>query len=110
KVIGITICYMHTSIEKTIIYSGQTKICELRKKIVKDEVKKTKLRQELKARTNKLEKTILYYSIKISKLNIIIVKLKNKTVMIKLKSENIELRDRIRKVEQRQILSNNISK
>ncbi|CAG8819876.1 44726_t:CDS:2 [Gigaspora margarita] len=34
------------------------KICELRKKFADDEVEKTKLRQELKGRTDELEKTI----------------------------------------------------
>ncbi|CAG8533443.1 11432_t:CDS:2, partial [Racocetra persica] len=74
-------------------------------------VKKTKLRQELKARTKKLEETISYYSVKIDKLNTIIVELeKNKTVIAKLESENTEFRDRITKIEQRQMLSDNVSK
>ena len=34
-----------------------------------------KLRQELKARTDELEKTISHYSVKIGKLNVIIVEL-----------------------------------
>ncbi|CAG8815453.1 23243_t:CDS:2, partial [Racocetra persica] len=86
-------------------------ICELRKKVAEDEVEKTKLKQKLKARTNELEETILHYSVEIGKLNAIIVELeKNKTVIAKLESENAEFRDRITKVEQRQMLSDNVSK
>ncbi|CAG8573083.1 12133_t:CDS:10, partial [Cetraspora pellucida] len=86
-------------------------ICELRKKVVEDEVEKTKLRQELKARTDELKETISHYSVEIGKLNAIIVELeKNKTVTAKLESENAKFRDRITKVEQRQMLSNNVSK
>ncbi|CAG8505365.1 34209_t:CDS:2, partial [Racocetra persica] len=52
-----------------------------------------------------------YPEIEIGKLNAIIVELeKNKTVIAKLESENTEFRDRITKVEQRQMLSDNISK
>ncbi|CAG8534785.1 32919_t:CDS:2, partial [Racocetra persica] len=74
-------------------------------------VEKMKLRQELKARTDELEETISHYSVEIGKLNTIIVELeKNKTVIAKLESENAEFRDRIMKVEQRQMLSDNVSK
>ncbi|CAG8469119.1 16707_t:CDS:2 [Racocetra fulgida] len=63
------------------------KICELRKKIAEDEVEKTKLRQEFKARTDELEETISHYSVEIGKLNAIIIELeKNKTVTVKLES------------------------
>src|SRR6266516_2932935 len=78
-------------------------IGELRKKVAEDEVEKMKLKQELKARTDELEKTISRYSVEIGKLNAMIVELeKNKTATAKLESENVEFRDRITKVEQRQ--------
>ncbi|RIA84398.1 hypothetical protein C1645_832340 [Glomus cerebriforme] len=47
----------------------------------------------------KLKKTIANSSIKISKLNVIIIELeKNKTVITKLKSKNTEFRDRVIKL------------
>jgi hypothetical protein len=65
-----------------------------------------KLRWELKARTDELEKPIANSSVEIGKLNARIVELeKNKTVTAKLESENAEFRDRITKVEQRQMLN-----
>ncbi|CAG8727892.1 17246_t:CDS:2, partial [Racocetra persica] len=83
----------------------------LKSKYLGESVEKTKLRQELKARTDELEETISHYSVEIGKLNAIIVELeKNKTVTAKLESENAEFRDRITKVEQRQMLSDNVSK
>ena len=85
-------------------------IGELRKKVAEDEVEKMKLKQELKARTDELEKTISRYSVEIGKLNAMIVELeKNKTATAKLESENAEFRDRITKVEQRQMLNDNSS-
>ena len=57
------------------------------------------LRQELKARSDKLEKTIVDYSVKIGKLNAIIVELeKNNAVTTKLESENAELKAEIAKL------------
>ncbi|CAG8775627.1 10609_t:CDS:2, partial [Racocetra persica] len=83
----------------------------LKSKYLGESVEKTKLRQELKARTDELKETISHYSVEIGKLNGIIVELeKNKTVIAKLESENAEFRDRITKVEQRQMLSDNVSK
>ncbi len=67
------------------IKGENAEIPKLRKKVAEDEVKKMKLRQELKARTNELKKTISHYSIEIGKLNARIMKLeKNKTVTAKL--------------------------
>ena len=57
------------------------------------------LRQELKARSDELEKTIVDYSVKIGKLNAIIVELeKNNAVTTKLESENAELKAEIAKL------------
>src|SRR3954447_10107964 len=73
-------------------------IGELRKKVAEDEVEKMKLRQELKTRTDELEKTISHYSVEIGKLNAKILELeKYKT---KLESENAEFRVRFTKLEQ----------
>ena len=76
----------------------------LRQRISELEAEKMELRREL-------EKTIADSSIEISKLNAIIIELKkNKAVINKLKSENIELRDRVTKVEQRQLQNDNVTK
>src|SRR6266496_222973 len=74
---------------------------KLKKKVAEDEVEKMKLRQELKARTNELKKTILHYSVVIGKLNAKIVELeKYKSAITKLESENAEFRVRFMKLEQ----------
>ncbi|CAB4405512.1 unnamed protein product [Rhizophagus irregularis] len=60
-----------------------------------------KLRQELKAKTDELEKTISHYSAEIGKLNAKIVELeKYKLAITKLESENAEFRVRFTKLEQ----------
>jgi hypothetical protein len=76
----------------------------LRQRISELEAEKMELRRGL-------EKTIADSSIEISKLNAIIMELeKNKAVITKLKSENTELRDRVTKVEQRQLQNDNVTK
>ena len=58
------------------------------------------LRRELKSRTYEIEKTIADYSVKIGKLNVIIVELeKNNTVTTKLGFENAELKSRDSKIK-----------
>ncbi|RIA95208.1 hypothetical protein C1645_817054 [Glomus cerebriforme] len=79
-----------------------TEISELREKLLKFaevEAEKMELRRELKARTDELEKTITDYSVKIGKLNAVIVKLeKTNAVTTKLESENVELKAEIAKL------------
>src|SRR2546430_8017289 len=79
-----------------------TEIPELREKLLKFaevEAEKMELRQELKARTDELEKTIADYSVKIGKLNAVIVELeKTNAVTTKLESENVELKAEIAKL------------
>ena len=52
------------------IEGENAEVPKLRKKVAEEEVEKMKLRQELKARTNELEKIISHYSVKIGKLKI----------------------------------------
>src|SRR6266498_1845174 len=89
------------------------KIPELREKLLKFakvEAEKVKLRREFKAKNDKLYKTIADFSSKIGKLNAEIVELKkDKTVITKLESEHTEFRDRVTKVEQRQMHDDNSS-
>src|SRR3954447_13572785 len=79
-----------------------TEIPELREKLLKFaevEAEKIKLRRELKAKTDELEKTIADYSVKIGKLNAVIVKLeKTNAVTTKLEFENVELKAEIAKL------------
>src|SRR5947207_4700353 len=79
-----------------------TEIPELREKLLKFaevEAEKMELRRELKARTDELEKTIADYSVKIGKLNAVIVELeKTNAVTTKLESENVELKAEIAKL------------
>src|ERR1044072_7959537 len=77
----------------------------LRQRISELEAEKMELRREL-------EKTMADSSIEISNFNAIIMELEknNKAVITKLKSENIELRDRVTKVEQRQLQNDNVTK
>ncbi|RIA79263.1 hypothetical protein C1645_746019 [Glomus cerebriforme] len=56
------------------IESENAEIPKLRKKVAENEVEKMKLRQELKARTDELEKTISHYSIKIELIPEVIAK------------------------------------
>ena len=82
------------------------KIPELEKKLLKFakiEAEKMELRRELKARSDELEKTIADYSVKIGKLNAVIVELEKTNAVIttkvtKLESENVELKAEIAKL------------
>ena len=68
-------------------------------KVIGLEAEKMELRRELKARTDELEKTIADYSVKIGKLNAVIVELeKTNAVTTKLESENVELKAEIAKL------------
>ncbi|RIA80337.1 hypothetical protein C1645_838884 [Glomus cerebriforme] len=79
-----------------------TEILKLKKKLLefaKVEAEKMELRRELKARTDELEKTIANYSVKISKLNAVIIELeKTNAVTTKLESKNVELKAEIAKL------------
>ncbi|CAB4440075.1 unnamed protein product [Rhizophagus irregularis] len=70
-------------------YKENAEIPKLREKFAEADAEKVELRRELEGRTDELEKTIADYSVKIGKLNAIIVELeRNNAVTTKLESEN----------------------
>jgi septal ring factor EnvC (AmiA/AmiB activator) len=79
------------------------KIPELEKKLLKFAKIELNFLSQLKARSDELEKTIADYSVKIGKLNAIIVELEKTNAVIttkvtKLESENVELKAEIAKL------------
>ncbi|RGB21864.1 hypothetical protein C1646_822771 [Rhizophagus diaphanus] len=108
-------------VEITELRKENAEIPELREKLLKFaevEAEKVKLRRELEAKNDELYKTIAHFSSKIvpiievlhRKLNIEIVELKkDKTAITKLESKHAEFRDRVMKVEQRQMHNDNSS-
>src|SRR2546423_5813868 len=100
-------------VEITELRKENAEIPELREKLLKFaevEAEKVKLRRELEAKNDELYKTIADFSSKIGKLNAEIVELKkDKTAITKLESEHAEFRDRVTKVEQRQMHDDNSS-
>ncbi|CAB5384182.1 unnamed protein product [Rhizophagus irregularis] len=98
---------------ETYFRKENAEIPELREKLLKFaevEAEKVKLRRELEAKNDELYKTIADFSSKIGKLNAEIVELKkDKTAITKLESEHAEFRDRVTKVEQRQMHDDNSS-
>src|SRR5256885_6157687 len=100
-------------VEITELRKENAEIPELREKLLKFaevEAEKVKLRRELEAKNDELYKTIADFSSKIGKLNAEIVELKkDKTAITKLEFEHAEFRDRVTKVEQRQMHDDNSS-
>jgi hypothetical protein len=97
--------------ENAVLKDKNAEIPDLKKKFAKIEFKKV----ELKARVAKLLRQAVKESkrrdVENAKLRARIEELKkNKTVIIKLESENAEFRDKITKVEQRQMQNDNVTK